>query len=114
MSTIGWAQIALTFALVLAAALPLGFYVAKVFSGGHTFVSPVLGPVERGLYRAAGIDPAHEQSWLSYGLAMLTFSVAGFASLYAILRLQSYLPWNPQGFDGVAPDLAFNTAISFV
>ncbi|MDB5597812.1 MAG: potassium-transporting ATPase subunit KdpA [Hyphomicrobiales bacterium] len=114
MSTIGWAQIALTFALVLAAAVPLGAYMAKVFSGGHTFVSPVLAPLERGFYRAAGIDPTREQNWLSYGLAMLTFSVAGFASLYAILRLQAYLPWNPQGFDGVPPDLAFNTAVSFV
>jgi K+-transporting ATPase ATPase A chain len=114
MSTIGWAQIALTFALVLAAAVPLGAYMAKVFSGGHTFLSPVLAPVERGFYRAAGIDPAREQGWLAYALAMLTFSLVGFASLYAILRLQAYLPWNPQGFDSVPPDLAFNTAISFV
>jgi K+-transporting ATPase ATPase A chain len=114
MSTIGWVQICLTLALVLAAAVPLGAYIAKVFSGDRTFITPVLGPVERGFYRAAGVDPKHEQGWLAYSLALLTFSVVGFASLYAILRLQAYLPWNPQAFDGVPPDLAFNTAISFV
>ncbi len=114
MSTIGWVQICLTLALVLLAAIPLGAYMAKVFGGGHTFVTPVLGPLERGFYRLAGVDPKREQGWLAYSLAMLAFSVVGFASLYAILRLQAFLPWNPQGFDGLSADLAFNTAISFV
>lgn len=114
MNIIGWAQIALTFALVLAAAAPLGAYMARVFSNEDTFLSPVIAPIERGFYRAAGVDPEREQGWLSYGLAMLVFSLIGFASLYAILRLQAWLPWNPQGFDGVPPELAFNTAVSFV
>ena len=87
---------------------------ARVFSGERTFLSPVLGPVERGFYAAAGVDPKAEQGWLAYTLSMLAFSMAGFAALYAILRLQFYLPLNPQGFAGMAPDLAFNTAVSFV
>ena len=87
---------------------------ARVFSGERTFLSPVLGPVERGFYRLAGVSPEREQGWLAYTLAMLVFSAAGFASLYAILRLQAFLPLNPQGFDNVPPDLAFNTAISFL
>src|SRR3954449_8075340 len=98
MSTLGFVQICLTLALVLLAAIPLGAYMAKVFAGGHTFVTPVLGPLERGFYRLAGVDPKREQGWLAYSLAMLAFSVVGFASLYAILRLQAFLPWNPQGF----------------
>ncbi|MDB5643562.1 MAG: potassium-transporting ATPase subunit KdpA [Hyphomicrobiales bacterium] len=114
MSLIGWVQICLTLALVLAAAMPLGAYMAKVFSGGQTFIAPVLRPLEHGFYRVAGVDPDKEQGWLAYALSVLAFSLVGFASLYAILRLQAYLPWNPQGFDGVAPDLAFNTAVSFV
>ncbi|OCC02446.1 potassium-transporting ATPase subunit KdpA [Labrys sp. WJW] len=114
MSLNGWLQIILLFALVLAAVKPLGAYMARVFSGERTFLSPVLAPVEKGFYKLSGIDPAREQGWLAYTLAMLFFSMAGFASLYAILRLQAYLPLNPQGFGNLAPDLAFNTAISFV
>ena len=114
MSTLGWVQICLTLALVLLAAIPLGAYLAQVFTGGATFATPVLGPMERGIYRLAGVDPKRGQGWLAYSLAMLAFSSVGFASLYAILRLQAHLPWNPQGLDGLSPDLAFNTAISFV
>lgn len=114
MSVIGWLQIGLLFLAVLIAVKPLGLYMARVFSGEHNVFSPILGPVERGLYGAAGVDPAREQGWLAYTLSMLAFSLAGFALLYAILRLQSWLPLNPQGFANVPPDLAFNTAISFV
>jgi K+-transporting ATPase ATPase A chain len=114
MTLTGWLQIALIFGLVALTARPLGLYMARVFSGERTFLSPVLAPVERGFYGLAGVSPEREQGWLSYTLAMLAFSAAGFASLYAILRLQAWLPLNPQGFDGVAPDLAFNTAISFL
>jgi K+-transporting ATPase ATPase A chain len=110
----GWLQIFLVFALVLIAIRPLGLYMARVFSGERTFLSPVLGPVERGFYWLAGVRPDKEQGWLAYTMAMLVFSAVGFASLYAILRLQAYLPWNPQGFDNLSPDLAFNTAISFL
>jgi K+-transporting ATPase ATPase A chain len=110
----GWLQIILVFGLVLVAIRPLGLYMARVFAGQRTFLSPILAPVETGFYALAGVKSDREQSWLGYTLAMLMFSAAGFASLYAILRLQAYLPWNPQGFDNVAPDLAFNTAISFL
>jgi K+-transporting ATPase ATPase A chain len=110
----GWIQIALFCAVVLALVKPLGGYMTRVFSGERTILSPVLGPVERGLYRAAGIDARHEQSWLGYGLAMLGFHALGFLILYAILRLQDWLPLNPAGQAAVAPDLAFNTAASFV
>ncbi len=114
MSINGWLQIAVTLALVLAVVLPLGRFMAALFTGQRTFLHPVLSPVERGFYRAAGIDPAREQGWAAYAMAMLVFSGAGFASLYAILRLQGILPFNPAGLPGVAPDLAFNTAVSFL
>ena len=110
----GWLQIALLFAVVLLTAAPLGAFMARVYAGERNFLTPVLGPVERGLYRLAGIDPAGEQSWLGYTLAMLAFNGAGFLLLYLLLRMQGVLPLNPQGFGGVSPDLAFNTAISFV
>ncbi len=102
------------FGLVALTTRPLGLYMARVFSGERTFLSPFWRPSSGGFYALAGVSPEREQGWLSYTLAMLAFSAAGFASLYAILRLQAWLPLNPQGFDGVAPDLAFNTAISFL
>ena len=100
MSLNGWLQIAVTLALVLAVVLPLGRFMARLFMGERTFLHPVLSPVERGFYRAAGIDPAREQGWFSYTMAMLVFSAAGFVSLYAILRLQGVLPFNPAGLPG--------------
>lgn len=114
MTLLGWLQISLLFLAVLIVIKPLGLYMARVFSGERTFLSPVLGRVERDLYRLSGITPEKEQSWLGYTLAMLAFSLAGFLALYAMLRLQAYLPLNPQGFPGVPADLAFNTAVSFV
>ncbi|KQO68540.1 potassium-transporting ATPase subunit KdpA [Methylobacterium sp. Leaf89] len=110
----GWIQVALFCAIVLALVRPLGGYMTRVFQGERTLLSPVLRPVETGLYRLAGIDARGEQSWLSYGLAMLTFHALGFAMLYGLLRLQDVLPLNPAGQGAVAPDLAFNTAASFV
>lgn len=110
----GWLQIAIILATVLLAAMPLGAFMARIHAGKRTFLSPVLGPVERGFYALAGVDPAREQSWRTYALAMLLFNAAGFALLYAILRLQGFLPFNPQGFGALSPDLAFNTAVSFV
>jgi K+-transporting ATPase ATPase A chain len=114
MTTIGWLQISLLFLAVLLAIKPLGLYMARVFSGERTFLSPVLAPVEGGFYRVSGVDPNKEQSWLGYTLAMLAFSLAGFLALYATLRLQAHLPLNPQDFPAVPSDLAFNTAVSFV
>ncbi|MGL4197279.1 MAG: potassium-transporting ATPase subunit KdpA [Allorhizobium sp.] len=114
MTLVGWLQISLLFLAVLLVIKPLGLYMARVFSGERTILSPVLGRLERDLYRVGGINPEKEQSWLGYTLAMLVFSLAGFLALYAMLRLQAYLPLNPQGFPGVPSDLAFNTAVSFV
>lgn len=114
MTAIGSAQILFVLALVIAAAVPLGAFIARMLAGERNFLSPILSPIERGFYRLAGVDPAREQSWLAYTLAMLAFSLVGFLSLYALQRLQNMLPLDPQGFDGVAPDLAFNSAISFV
>ncbi|MBB4038427.1 K+-transporting ATPase ATPase A chain [Microvirga flocculans] len=110
----GWLQIAIILATVLLAAMPLGAFMAKVYAGKRTFLSPVLGPVERSFYALAGVDPAREQGWRAYALAMLLFNAAGFVLLYALLRLQGFLPFNPQGFGALSPDLAFNTAVSFV
>ncbi len=114
MTLVGWSQIALTLALVVACAIPLSKFIAGVFAGERNFLSPVLGPVERGFYRLAGVDPAREQHWCAYTIAMVVFSVAGFLSLYALQRLQNVLPLNPRGFDAVAPDVAFNTSVSFI
>ena len=114
MTLVGWAQIALVLALVLGCALPLSRLIADVYAGERSFLTPVLGPVERSFYRLAGVDPAREQDWFAYTIAMLAFSVAGFLSLYAIQRLQNFLPLNPLGFDAVPPDLAFNTSDSFI
>jgi K+-transporting ATPase ATPase A chain len=114
MTIVGWLQIALVLALVVALAYPLGSFIVELFEGRRTFLSPVLAPVERGLYRLAGVDPAIEQEWLAYTLSMLGFAGGCFVVLYAILRLQNFLPLNPQGFGAVPPDLAFNTAVSFI
>src|SRR5580693_2434464 len=114
MTLVGWAQIALVLALVVGCAVPLSKFIANVYAGERNFLSPVFGPVERGFYRLAGVDPAHEQDWFAYTLAMLAFSIAGFLVLYGVQRLQGLLPLNPRGFDAVAPDLAFNTSISFI
>src|SRR5271170_7028927 len=114
MTAIGWSQIVLVLALVVACAVPLSAFVARVFAGERTFLSPLLGPVERGFYRLAGVDPAREQDWYGYAVAMVVFTIAGFLSLYALQRLQNLLPLNPRGFDAVPPDLAFNTSISFI
>ncbi len=107
-------QIALFAALVTLSVKPLGGYMAALFQGEGTFLAPVFGPVERLIYRLCGIREDEEQHWTGYALAMLAFSIAGFLLLYGLLRLQAYLPFNPQGLPNVAPDLAFNTAVSFV
>jgi K+-transporting ATPase ATPase A chain len=114
MTFLGWAQIALYCLVILALARPLGGYMTRLFAGERTLLSPVLGPVERGFYRAAGVDERQEQHWVTYGLAMLAFNAMGFFLLYALQRLQGVLPLNPQGMAGTSPHLSFNTAISFV
>jgi K+-transporting ATPase ATPase A chain len=109
----GWLQIAIYFAVLTALVVPLGRYMARVFEGERTFLSPVLRPVEVAFYRISGIDERREQHWITYAVAMLLFNAAGFVLLYALLRLQGFLPFNPAEMSEVAPDLAFNTAVSF-
>ncbi len=110
----GWIQIALFSLLVIAVTRPLGGYMTSVFAGERTFLWPVLRPVERAVYWCGGVDEKEEQHWLTYAVAMLLFSVAGFVTLYALQRLQWYLPFNPQGQTAVEQSLAFNTAVSFL
>jgi K+-transporting ATPase ATPase A chain len=110
----GWVQIALYCVILIAITKPFGGYLARVFSGERTLLSPVLGPVERGVYRLSGVDPNEDQHWITYAIAMLMFSIAGFAVLYALQRLQSALPFNPQHLPAISPDSAFNTSVSFV
>ncbi len=114
MTVNGWLQIALYCALLILLTKPLGGYMTRVFAGERTPLSPVLRPVERLLYRLSGVDEAEEQHWVTYAIAMLAFTFAGFIVLYALQRLQSLLPFNPQHLDPVSPDLAFNTSVSFV
>src|SRR5215469_15911645 len=113
MTANGLLQIAVFAAIVAALAVPLGTYMARVFAGERTFLSPVLGPVERAIYWVCGVDARKEQHWLVYAAATLLFNLFCFVSLYALLRLQYFLPFNPQGMTGIEQTLALNTAISF-
>ncbi|MBK1968763.1 MULTISPECIES: potassium-transporting ATPase subunit KdpA [Brevundimonas] len=110
----GWAEIALTLGLAVMLGWPIGVYMSRVWNGERTWLDPVMKPVEGLFYRAAGVDPTRSQGWLGYVGALLAFNLAGFLLLYGLLRLQGALPMNPQGFDGLSPHLAFNTAVSFV
>ena len=114
MTLTGWAEIALTLALVGIFALPLGQHMAAVFEGRRNFLTPLMEPLERGLYRLSGAKSGEEQDSLSYTLSMIIFTAGCFLALYAIQRLQGLLPLNPGARDAVPPDLAFNTAISFI
>ena len=113
MTIIGWTQIALYCAIIVALTPLVGGYMTRVFNGERTLLSPVLRPVEKIIYGLGGVDEASEQHWLTYTVAMLLFHAAGFAFLYALLRLQGALPFNPAGMGAVPPDLALNTATSF-
>jgi potassium-transporting ATPase potassium-binding subunit len=114
MTANGFIQIALYCVVVTLLVKPFGFYMTRVFNGERTFLSPLLRRIERVIYSLSRVNEHEEQSWIGYGLAMLTFSVAGFVVLYALQRLQAVLPFNPQHLDPVGPDLAFNTSVSFV
>src|SRR6266704_2722613 len=114
MTVIGWIQILLYCVIVVALVKPLGWYMTRVFNGERTFLSPILRPVEAGIYWIGGVDERREQHWLTYTVAMLLFHVGGFLIIYALMRLQAVLPFNPAEQSAVAEDLSFNTAISFI
>jgi K+-transporting ATPase ATPase A chain len=114
MTVIGWVQILVYCAIIVAIVPFLGGYMTRVFNGERTFLSPVVRPVENALYWAGGVDARREQNWVSYTVAMLLFHVGGFAILYALMRLQALLPFNPAEQSAVAEDLSFNTAVSFI
>ncbi len=114
MTLFGWIQILVFCGILILLVKPLGGYMHRVFGGERTPLSPLLGPLERGLYRIAGTSDREEQHWTSYTAAMLLFNLAGFLVLYVLQRLQGGLPFNPAGMASVDPNLAFNTATSFV
>ncbi|MBZ9996571.1 potassium-transporting ATPase subunit KdpA [Mesorhizobium sp. BH1-1-4] len=110
----GWIQILVYCGIIVLLVKPLGGYMHRVFNGDHTLLSPIFGPLERGLYRICGTSDREEQHWATYAVAMLLFNLAGFLVLYFLQRLQGSLPYNPAGMSAVDPALAFNTAASFI
>jgi len=113
MTANGYVQLTLYLIVLLALVKPLGAYMARVYDGPSTPLDRVLGPVERLLYRLAGVDPTDGMTWKRYAVAMMLFNGAGLLVVYALQRLQQLLPLNPQGFGAVTPDSSFNTAVSF-
>ena len=113
MSVVGWLQAVVLFLVVLALTKPIGLFMAKVFQGERTWLSPVFVPVERFIYRISGVREDEEMPWNTYMFAVLAFSAVGFAWLYLLLRTQAWLPFNPQHLANVPPALAWNTAVSF-
>ncbi|MFO0933518.1 MAG: potassium-transporting ATPase subunit KdpA [Planctomycetota bacterium] len=114
MNPVGWLQVALYVALLAAIAGPLAAYLVRVYDGRPSLLTRVLGPLERGLCRLAGVDPARERGWRAYARDLLAFNLLGFLAVYGLQRLQHVLPGNPAALPAVAPDLAFDTAISFM
>lgn len=113
MTANGWLQFLILFIALLIFMRPLGIYIARVLAGERTFLSPLLQPIERMIYRISGIQPDEEMNWREYSIALLLFSFVSMLLTYVIERVQRFLPWNPQHLAGVAPDLAWNTAASF-
>jgi len=114
MTVIGWAQILLYCTIIVVTTPVLGAYMTRVFAGERTFLSPILRPVERAIYKIAGVDERQEQHAVTYTIGMLIFHLGGFVILYVLMRIQAALPFNPAAQSAVAPDLAFNTAVSFI
>ena len=113
MTAIGWLQAIIFFLVIFALTKPLGAYMARVFEGERTWLSPVLVPIEKVIYRLCGVRETEEMTWYAYALSMLAFSLIGLVYLYVLLRTQLWLPFNPAHIDNMAPDLAWNTAVSF-
>ncbi len=114
MTFVGWLQIAVFMTAIGLLTRPLGGYLARVYSGQRTLLQPVIGPLERMLYHVSGVKAEHEQSWLQYATSFLLFHALSIVALYALVRLQFALPFNPQSLPALSPDLALNTAVSFV
>src|SRR6201987_2534164 len=114
MTALGWIQIILYCAIVVAITPMLGSYMTRVFTGERTFLTPVLRPVERAIYKVAGVDERQEQHAVTYTVGMLLFHVGGLFIIYALMRLQAFLPFNPAQQSAVSEDLSFNTAVSFI
>jgi potassium-transporting ATPase potassium-binding subunit len=112
-TAIGWLQAVVFFLIILALTKPVGSYMARVFQGERTWLSPILVPVEKFIYRVCGVREDEEMTWYAYALSLLAFSLIGLAYLYILLRTQKWLPFNPAHIDNMAPDLAWNTAVSF-
>jgi len=113
MNVFSWAQLILYFVVLLALAKPLGTFMARVYQGERTFLDPVLGPVERLIYRASGVRAEDDMNWKTYAIAMMLFNILGLLVVYALQRMQAVLPLNPQGLGAVTPDSSWNTAVSF-
>ena len=113
MNIFSWFQLILYMVVLIALAKPLGTFMARVYQGERTFLDPVFGPVERLIYRLCGVRPDEEMNWKVYAIAVMLFNVLGLLVVYALQRLQGFLPLNPQGFGAVSPDSSFNTAVSF-
>jgi potassium-transporting ATPase potassium-binding subunit len=114
MTAIGWAQILIYCAIIIAITPVLGAYMTRVFNGERTFLSSILRPIEVGIYKISGVDERQEQHAVTYTVGMLLFHVTGFLFLYVLMRVQQWLPFNPAEQTAVAPDLSFNTAVSFI
>jgi potassium-transporting ATPase potassium-binding subunit len=114
MNTSGWLQLGLYVVVLLLLAKPLGAYMAAVYDGRATFAQRIGGPLERLIYRGAGVDQTRDMGWIDYALAMLWFNLLGCLVVYALQRLQQWLPLNPQEMAAISPDSSFNTATSFV
>ena len=114
MNAFGWLQFAVYLLVLIGLAKPLGSFMAKVYQGERTFLTPILGPVENLIYRLSGIDADDEMDWKTYAVAILVFSFVGMVVVILLQRLQGLLPLNPQKIGAVASDLAFNTSASFI
>jgi K+-transporting ATPase ATPase A chain len=113
MNIFSWLQLIIYMVVLIALAWPLGVFMARVYQNEHTFLDPLLRPVEKLIYRLSGVHPDEEMSWKVYAVAMLLFNGLGLLVVYALQRLQGFLPLNPQGFGAVSPDSSWNTAVSF-
>ena len=113
MNLSSWLQLIIYIVVLLALAKPLGSFMARVYQGEHTFLDPVLRPIERLIYRLSGVKPDEDMNWKTYASAVMLFNVLGLLAVYALQRLQAFLPLNPQGLTAVAPDSSWNTAVSF-